>query len=242
MGLFDGIWRPDPQHPDRPPDELELVDGMYACLSAEPPYRVPADGQAHPVEGQGSFDTLAITIPDQRTVRRVATLDGNVVLEATAVVSPDGTEKTELQRLPGMGPGPGVVVSIRSMRLGTVAPAERHAICGRWKVVEFDLPNHEEDTEYRIVDGVLSMHDGFGRSFEAPLDGTSVPYVGDTRFASVSVRWIDEATIEEVDRDADGAVFLTTQWHVDPDRRTMHVRFEYASGLVQEQAGQRIAR
>ena len=45
---------------------------------------------------------------------------------------------------------------------------------GLWRPVEADLPNHEEDTVYPAVDDALSMRDGFGRSYDAPLDGTPV--------------------------------------------------------------------
>jgi hypothetical protein len=84
------------------------------------------------------------------------------------------------------------------------------------------------------------MRDGFGRSFDAPLDGTLAPYVGDTRFTTVTIRQIDERTIEEVDRNG-SAVVLTTTWQVDADGHTIHVRFEHANGLIQEQDGQRLS-
>jgi hypothetical protein len=112
-------------------------------------------------------------------------------------------------------------------------------LSGRWRPVEADLPNHEEDTVIRVADEVFSMRDGLGRSFDAPLDGSPVPYHGDGRFTSVSCRWIDDLTIEEVGH-RDDEVVLTTRWRLDPDDRTIHVRFEHASGLVQEQVGQRL--
>jgi hypothetical protein len=56
----------------------------------------------------------------------------------------------------------------------------------------------------------------------------------------VTVRCLEGSTIEEIDRHGDDVV-LTTRWRVDPDGRTMHVRFEHASGLVQKQTGHRIA-
>jgi hypothetical protein len=105
--------------------------------------------------------------------------------------------------------------------------------------VEADLPNHEEDTTYRVVAGVLSMRDGFGRGYDAPLNGMPAPYLGDPRFTTVSVRQVDDWTFEELDRSGDQTV-LNTRWRVDPDGRTIHVRFQHATGLVQEQDGQRI--
>jgi hypothetical protein len=238
VSIFDGTWRPDVQRPgeDAPVEELRLVDGTYTCLTCEPAYMVAADGQPHPVDGAGWFDTVAITVVDARTIRRVAWRAGEVVLDATTVLSPFGHTKRETQR---QTTPTSFDFAIASRRVGP-APEGAHAISGRWKRYEADLPNHEEDTQYGLADGVFSMRDGFGRSFDAPLDGTPAPYVGDARFTTVTIRQIDERTIEEVDRNG-SAVVLTTTWQVDADGHTIHVRFEHANGLVQEQDGQRLS-
>jgi hypothetical protein len=239
VSVFDGTWRPDAQRPaeDAPIEELLLAEGMYACESCHPPYHVPADGGPHPIDGGDAFDELGITVVDDRTVRRVAMLAGAVVVDATTVVSPFGQTKREVQRRRG-GSDRVFEFAITSRRLSPASDGA-HAVSGRWRPVEADLPNHEEDTIYRVVDGVLSMRDGFGRSFDAPLDGTPAPYLGDPRFTTVSVRQVDDWTFEELDRNADQTV-LTARWRVDPDGHTIHVRFEHATGLVQEQDGQRL--
>ncbi|HEX8026729.1 MAG TPA: hypothetical protein VF484_11050 [Candidatus Limnocylindrales bacterium] len=239
MSSFDGTWRPDVQRPgaDAPIEELELANGTYRCLSCDPPYEVAADGAPHAVPGQAGFDTLAIAVVDDRTVRRVASRAGQVVVDATTVLSPFGHTKRETQRQQ-TGTGAAFEFAIGSRRIGP-APAEAHLVSGRWQRVEADLPNHEEDTVFGIADGVLSMRDGFGRSFEAPLDGTPVPYVGDPRFDRVSAREIDERTIEETDWSGPEVV-LRTRWQVDADGRTMHVRFEHADGRIQEQDGRKL--
>jgi hypothetical protein len=222
--------------PDAPLEELSLADGTYACLTCTPPYRVPADGLPHSVEAAG-FDTLTVTVIDDRTVRRVASRRGVIVVDATTVLSPFGQSKRATQRQ-FTAAGIAFEFAIASRRVGPPA-AGAHALSGRWQPVEADLPNHEEDTVFRVADEVLSMRDGLGRSFDAPLDGTPVPYQGDDRFTTVSCRRIDDVTIEEVGQ-RNGVTVLTTRWRVDPDGRTIHVRFEHASGLVQEQDGQRL--
>lgn len=239
MSAFDGIWRPDVQRPgpDAPIDELRVADGAYASLSSSPPYSVAADGEPHPVEGQRGFDRLAVTIVDARTVRRVAWRGDTLVVDAVTVLSPFGHTKRETQRQFGAGPT-AFEFAITSRRVGP-GPEGAHALSGRWQPVEADLPNHEEDTQYRVVDGVFSMRDGFGRAFDAPLDGTAVPYLNDARFTTVSCRQLDPMTIEEVDGNDDGVV-LTTTWRVAPDGQAIHVRFEYADGRIQEQDGRRL--
>lgn len=239
MSVFDGTWRPDAQRPseDAPVEELLLSAGTYACASCQPPYRVLADGEPHEVDGASGFDQLIVSVVDDRTVRRVGVRNGSVVLEATTVVSPFGQTKRETRRHLGVYPQ-AFEFAVVSRRL-SAAPGGGHAVSGRWRAVEADLPNHEEDTLFHVVDDTLSMRDGFGRSFEAPLDGTPVPYVGDSRITTVSVCRIDEWTLEEVDTNG-GDEVLTARWQADPDGKTMHVRFEYPSGVVQEQDGHRL--
>jgi hypothetical protein len=237
--VFDGTWRPDPQRPgpDLPPEDLLLSDGVYACTGCEPPYRIPADGRDHPVAGSARFDTVAITVLDDATVRRVLRKGGEVVVDAITVIDAAGNSKTETQSIADRPPRP-FRFAISSQRTGP-RPAGGHALSGRWRIDQMDLVDHQEDTRYRIVDGVLSMADGFGRSFDARLDGTPAPYWGDARYTSVSVRSIDETTIEERDLDGDVTVLLLV-WRVDPDRGTMHVRFDDLHGHVMEQDGRRL--
>jgi hypothetical protein len=83
----------------------------------------------------------------------------------------------------------------------------------------------------------------WGRNGRADLpyrgDGAVAPYLGDSRFTGVSVRRIDERTIEESDLSGD-AVVQVTRWQVDPDGRTMHVRFDDTHGHVTEQTGHKL--
>ncbi len=237
MSVFDGVWRPDPQRPgaDAPVEELLLHEGRFSCLSCTPAYAVPSDGRPHAVAESDWFDSIALTVVDERTVRRVASRAGTVVLDATTVLSPFGQTKRETQR---QFQPVEFDFAVTSRRVGP-APAGAHLLSGRWQAIERDLPNHEEDTQYRLADGILSMRDGFGRRFDAPLDGTHVAYVGDGRFTEVSLREIDEHAFEETDWNGPDVV-LRTEWRVDRDGRSMHVRFEHASGLIQEQDGERI--
>jgi hypothetical protein len=110
---------------------------------------------------------------------------------------------------------------------------------GAWKVVAMDLLNHDEDTVYRIDGDTLRMTDQLGRSFDAKLDGTEAPYHGDPRFTGVSLQVIDERTIEERNL-RDGVIVQATRWRVEPDGRTMHVRFDDLHGHVMEQTGHKL--
>lgn len=237
--IFDGTWRPDPQWrgPNEPVMELEITDALYGCRSCERPYEVPVDGRPHPVAGQADFDALAVTIVDAATIRRVAYQDGRLAVDATTWLEEDGRSKREVQRVANRNPREYRML-LESRRVGDAVPG-MHALAGSWQLVVADLVDHDEDTEYRIVGGVLHMQDHFGRSFEAPLDGRPAPYHGDPRYASVSVRWLDERTIEETDL-RNGEPVQLLQWRVEADGETMHVRFDDLHGHVMEQNGRRL--
>ena len=255
--VFDGTWRPSygPVDPEGAPEVLELVGGIYECRSCQPMFSVPADGRQHAVDGNPRFDTVSVTVIDDRSVRLVGRRGGHVVIDATTVVAVDGQSMVETYAAvmkvgedvvpmtsplvsAGAGAARPVLFGATARRMGPVT-AGAHLLTGSWKVVDIDLINHDEDTTYHVADGVLTMVDMLGRSFAARLDGTIAPYHGDPRFTGVSVRWVDDRTIEESDLAGD-AVIQVTRWSVDPDGTTMHVRFDDGRGHVMEQTGHKV--
>jgi len=236
---FDGTWRPDPQRPDpgRTPDVYQLINGDYDCRSCMPPYKVKADGMDHSVRGNPRFDTLRVTVVDDRTITKIAKKGGNTVVESRAEVSADGRTLTERQILSDAGPRKVDFTSHSSREAAGAKGA--HRISGSWHLIEADLTHHDEDTVYHVADGKLAMSDHMGRSFTAKLDGTDAPYQGDPEFDTVSVKQLDERTLEETDKNA-GKVVKITRWAVDPDGQTIHVRFDDGHGHVQQQTGHKL--
>src|SRR4051812_28502374 len=230
--VFDGVWRPQyAPGPDELPDVLSLADGIYECLSCAPPYQVVADGRDHAVAGHPRFETLSVTGVDDRTVRLIGRRGGTATYESTMVVAQGGSTMTET-RTAGMPVGDVIVPIMTPMaggpdgqrpvlfrtsagRIGSPT-AGAHLVSGSWKVMERDLPNHDEDTIYQMAGDSLTMSDRMGRSYTARLDGTVAPYHGDPRFDGVSLRPIDEQTIEESNLSG-GEIVQMTRWRVDPD-------------------------
>jgi|SRR6185312_9781409 len=239
QSLFDGTWRPDPQKPDpnQPPEELVLVSGQYECQSCKPPYRIAADGRDHEVKGSAYYDTLSVRVIDGHTVIKTAKKGGMTVASIKEVVSEDGNGRTQVQTLIGMAPRP--VDFFRTYSRVAAGPSGSHALSGTWRELQADLVNHEEDTTYKVSHNTLSMSDRFGRSFSAKLDGTEAPYKGDPEFTAVSVKMIDNRTIQESDL-KDGRVVKIDTWMIRPDGKTMHVRFDDTKGHIQEQDGHRV--
>ena len=240
QSIFDGTWRPDPQKPapTQKPDSFELSNGQYRCLSCTPPYEVKTDGTDQPVTGNPYYDTISITVIDARKIAKTAKKkNGETVMKSSVVVSADGRTETETQTVFGMGPRP-LELTSKSSRVSAGRPGS-HLLSGAWQLLETDLTNHDEDTTYKISDNTLTMSDHMGRSFTARLDGTDAPYKGDPKFTSVSVKMLDGRTIEESDKNG-GKVVLIDRWSIDPDGKTLHVRFDDTHGKVQEQTGHKL--
>jgi len=239
QSVFDGTWRPDPQKPSatRAPDVFELANGLYDCQSCKPPYKIKADGLDQPIAGNPNYDTLSVAVIDDRTIMKTAKNSGKTVMEMKAVVSADGNSETEQRTMYGMGPHP-IELTSKSSRV-SAGPQGSHRLSGGWQLIETDLTNHDEDTTYKISGDTLTMSDRMGRSFVAKLDGTDAPYKGDPKFTSVSVKMIDSRTIEESDKNGSNVTKIA-RWSVEPDGKTMHVRFDNTQGKIQEQTGHKM--
>jgi hypothetical protein len=236
---FNGTWRPDPQifPPTRKPDVVELVDGAYQCQSCEPKYKIKADGHAQAIVGNPYYDTLTIAVIDDRTIRKTAKKAGKTIAESTFEVSADGSTETERQTLYDMAPRP-IEMTSHSSRVAARS-AGSHMISGTWRMTDADTSNHAEDTIFNVSGGTLRMSDRMGRSFVAKLDGSEAKYNGSDEYTSVSLKMINSHTIEESDS-KDGRVLKISRWSVDPDGKTMHVRFDNTQGFVQEQTGHKV--
>jgi hypothetical protein len=240
QSAFDGTWRPDPQRPShQEPESVLLARGQYECASCKPPYKVQADGKDHPIAGNPYYDTLKIAIIDDHTITKTAKKNGKAGMETKVTVAADGAGKTEVQTLNDVAPVP-IELTAKYQRTGAAAPGS-HRVSGGWQMIEFDVSNHAEDTLFEVSDGALSMSDKMGRSFTAKFDGTPAPYEGSEEFNGVSLKLIDERTIEESDLH-DGKVVKISRWALSPDGQTIHARFDDTHGHIQEQDGHRVGK
>ena len=238
QGVFNGVWRPDPQKPGEhnPPQITELVNGVFSCKSCEPPYQVKADGHEQALKGNPDVDSMAVSIIDDHTVMKTAKGHGaSFIIKST--VSADGAGKTEVQTITGMSPVP-IEVTDHYTRVAAGAP-HSHLVSGSWLLTLEEVSNNAEDTTFKIADGTLSMSDLMGRSFSAKLDGTRAPFHGSSDFNGVSLKVIDANTIEESDL-KDGKVVKISRWTVGPDGKTMHARFDDTHGHIQNEDGHKI--
>lgn len=238
-GPFDGTWRPDPQRPGpgERPDNFEIANGMYSCLSCAPPTNIAADGKDHPVTGSQYYDTLSVMLVDVRTVVKVAKSHGQTVAKTTMIVADNGTDRTDQQTVYGMGPKPlGFTMKFTRLTAGKLGD---NLLSGQWKLIETDLTNHDEDTTYKVSGDSLAMSDKMGRSFTAKLDGTPAPYNSDPDFNMVSLKLLGPSSLEETDL-RDAKPFKVTVWTVSADGNAIHARFDNLHGKVEEQDGHKV--
>jgi hypothetical protein len=238
QNAFNGTWRPDPQKPiHEKPEVAVLTHSEYDCQSCTPPYKVRVDGHDQPVAGNPYFDTLMITVIDDRSIAKTAKRGGKVSVYSKETVAADGASKTEVQTLLGMAPA-AIELTAKFSRISAGAPGT-HPVSGTWQMTELDVSNHAEDTTFKVSGGALSMTDRMGRSFTARLDGTQAPYKGSDEFDRVSLKLIDERTLEESDFKG-GKVVKISRWVLAADGQTMHARFDDTHGHIQEQDGHKV--
>jgi hypothetical protein len=235
---FDGTWRPNPERPTHAqPESALLARGQYECPSCMPPYKIPADGQDHGIAGNPYYDTLTIAVIDDLTITKTAKKNGKVAMETKVTVAADDTGKTEVQTLYDVAPRP-VELTAKYKRTSAAAPGS-HRVSGGWQIIEYNVSNHAEDTTFKVSSGGLSMSDAMGRSFAAKFDGTAAPYKGSDEFNGVSLKLIDDRTIEESDL-KNGKVVKISRWTLAPDGETIHARFDDTHGHIQEQDGHKV--
>lgn len=111
-----------------------------------------------------------------------------------------------------------------SERVGR-APEGANKVSGEWRPVRTNASEDVITTTYKATAHGFAMSDPTGDSYAARFDGKEYPFRGDPGVTSVSVKKIDETTIEETDRRKD-KVIAVSRMTVDPDGKTMKIRVE----------------
>jgi hypothetical protein len=229
---FDGTWKVNmsKSQPSTKTDVYLLQNGIYACKTCDFPFEVKADGKDHPVPPNPYYDTANIEVVDDRTIVETDKKDGKVVINETTTVAPDG--KTAVLQFNN---GAGTNGSTRSGKLEwtrvAAGPPGSHAVSGSWRTTKVEqVSDNALMFTYKVVGDTLTMTTPTGQSFTAKLDGTEAPFKGDPGTTSVSVRRIDQDSIEETDK-RDGKVTFVYRSTVLPDGKTM--RFVMENKLAQ---------
>jgi hypothetical protein len=187
---FEGTWKIDIGTLPMSHDTLVwlLQDGIYHCRSCVPPIQVKADGKDHRTPGQ-PYDTISVTIIDDRTIELVEKKDGHTVSDETFRVSEDlNTVTDEFSNWK--------VIMTRVEK----SPNGSHAVSGVWRPVKRESISDKELLVTYHVDGeTFSMSRASAEAYAAKLDGTLAPYRGNPGINGVSLKRINTNTIEQTD-------------------------------------------
>ena len=225
QSAFVGTWKADLKNDVQLPSELHvflLSAGTFYCKSCVPPYAVAADGQDHEVGGRPYFDTAAIKIVDDHTIEEIDKKAGKVVLTRVNQVSADGkTIVREIVDASATNADP-VESKIEAQRIAA-APAGAYLVSGTWKSTQYlSYSDNGALTTWSLSADTLSMRNPTGQSYAAPLDGTDVPFNGHPGQTSISMKMVNDHTLEETDK-RDGKLIGTATLTVEPDGKRMTV-------------------
>jgi hypothetical protein len=219
---FDGTWHTDlgKAKISPKPNVFYLSQGWYHCVSCSPAYDVKADGTDQAVTGQ-SYDTVAVSEVDPKTISITAKKSGKVVFEQTRSVSEDGKTLTVKTTSHPMNSDQPVVAEVTAKLSGT-APSGVQATSGAWVIDKIKETDNGLDTTFKVSGDQISMNQPTGESFTAKLDGTDAPFKGSYSTDTVSVKKIDARTIEETDMRG-GQIIEVDKMTVSPNGKTMTV-------------------
>lgn len=225
QSAFVGTWKADVKNNiqlPKKPNEYLLTGGVYHCKTCAPPYSVPADGQDHKVTGHPYFDTAAIKVVDDNTIQETDKKAGKTVTTVVTKVSADGTTATFDVIDSSASSGDPVKVKGESVHVAK-GPAGSHAISGSWRATKFEsVSDNGLLTTWSLSGSTLKMSTPTGQSYAAPVDGSDSPFMGDPGQTSVSIKKVDDHTIDEVDK-RDGKVIGSAHMTVAADGKTMTV-------------------
>jgi hypothetical protein len=221
---LDGTWRIDSEK-TKLADRAEThvyKDGRYQCLNCNPKIDVKLDGTPQPLTGSPYADQFSAKVVDENTIETKSYKNGKVVDSSKNVLRPDGnTIDVHYNFYPADGSKPGS----GRMELKRVAngPAGAHAQSGSWKMEKWASGSENILTfKYVTSEQGLTMSTPTGQSYTAKIDGTDYPVKGDPSADAVSLKRLEDGTIEEIYK-RDRAPVFVNRIRVSPDGRTLTI-------------------
>ena len=222
-----GTWKADLSNAQMPtkPNQYLLAHGVYHCQTCVPAYAVKADGQDHAVTGHPYYDSVSITVVDPNTIEEVDKKGGKTVTTSKTIISSDGSTLM-FEFSDGSNSNGAPVVGKGEATRVTSGPAGSHVISGSWRTTKFtNMSDNGLLVTYSLSGSMLKMTAPTGQSYNAPVDGTDSPFMGDPGQNMVSIKRVDDNTVNETDK-LDGKVIGTEHISVSADGKTMTVAFK----------------
>lgn len=220
QNALQGTWRANMDQSTLSPKPyvFSVVGDTYECSTCAPVIKIKADGTDQPVTGQ-SYDTLSVRVDDTKTIRLTGKKAGKTVFEQTRTVSDDGSTLALKSSAYAKENGKQVETEVSFTRIDK-GPAGANGTSGSWQINKVTESDSGLMTTYRWVGDELSMSQPAGENFTAKLDGKDYPYHGSYSYDTVSLKRIDDHTIEETNK-RDGKVIEVSRISVSPDGKTL---------------------
>ena len=218
---FDGTWksRLDSFKVAGKPDSFLLVDGEYTCSSCNPELKVKADGVSHKVTGHAYYDEAMVKVISPTSIELTIKQQGKAIGTTTYSVSADGA--TLAGKFVDHSGAKEATGSFTEKRVGA-APSGAHAVSGSWLTDQLSAGNDALRTvQYEMMPDHFIMHWN-GQSYDAKFDGKEYPVAGDPGHTVVTLKRLDDNTVEETDH-RQGKVVDEIRLAVAKDGKTVQV-------------------
>lgn len=197
---FTGTWHSRSMAASGQVYKTEVRNGIYTCSPcADPVDKMPVDGADHKVPN--SPDTFSIRTVGSKGIEVARKSNGKIISRTIRMVSDDGRrlDILTLQDLPG---GDAAWFLDKRERVGE-PESGAHPISGSWKNVSLEgSPNTLPTFSYEQTTAGMKMSDLSSGSisvvYDARFDGKDYPMSGGPDGATVTLRRINDRTIEEI--------------------------------------------
>jgi hypothetical protein len=229
QSAFNGTWRAINESLEyQGSNQYSLQNGIWRCDTCVPKIAIKADGRDHSVNsslyyGAPYADTERVREVNDHGIEIADKIGGKVVATNKLTSSEDGKIlTTDWKTISANGKESGG--KFDSARV-TDAPAGANKVSGEWRPVRTNTSEDVITVTYQVTADGLAMSDPTGDSFSAKFDGKEYPFKGDPGITGVSLKRIDENTIEETDT-REGKVITVARMTVDRDGKMMRVTVE----------------
>jgi hypothetical protein len=221
---FDGTWKTDPASASYSgkPSVYVLKDGVFACDSCTPPYKIKVDGTPQPYAGAtGYVDSLKATAIDAHTLKIEGLKAGQGIGVQTLTVSPDG--KTYSIEFTSYAT-PGVAAFHTTTKFARVAmgPAGSAPLSGTWRRVGEAMSANFATNVFKVDGADIYWSSPVGQSYHAVFGGKAVPIKGDKGGTLAELKKVSDREIIETDIRADKTVDIEDMT-VSADGKTMTI-------------------
>jgi len=228
---FDGTWKMDLESAkfQQRPTHYLLQNGMFQCVSCvHMKINVKADGKDQPLQSDGTSSAYAdhvnVRVVDENSVNFTYKLNGQVMSEEDDTVSADGNSMSQKNADYSEDRANPAKDEWEFTRV-SAGPAGAHKISGEWRATKIsNVTSNESSLTFQSTPGGIKMTDPNGWGFDAKFDGKPVAAMKDPGHTMVTLKKVDDRTIE-VTQNRAGKVVGIMKVQVAADGTTMQTDF-----------------